>query len=327
VIGYLGKRLLQAVPILIGASTIIFFLMHAAPGDPTSIYLGNPNIDARVIEQMRENLGLDQPVHIQYVKWISSFLQGEFGYSFSQKRPIADILKDTIPNTLVLSGVALAIIFILGIVIGTVQAVRQYSWGDNLATALAFFFYSMPSFWFGLMLILLFSYKLQWLPASQMTSVNYEFMSGSAQLTDRLKHLLMPAIALGVGGAASVARYMRSGMLEQVRQDYVRTARAKGLSEGKVIFKHAMRNALLPVITLLGLFLPFLMAGSVLIETVFAWPGMGRTIVTAIFQRDYPVVLATAFVISVMVILGNLIADMLYSIVDPRIRVEEGEGA
>jgi peptide/nickel transport system permease protein len=327
VIAYLGKRLLQAVPILIGASTIIFFLMHAAPGDPTSIYLGNPNIDARVIEQMRENLGLDQPVHIQYVKWISSFLQGEFGYSFSQKRPIADILKDTIPNTLVLSGVALAIIFILGIVIGTVQAVRQYSWGDNLATALAFFFYSMPSFWFGLMLILLFSYKLQWLPASQMTSVNYEFMSGSAQLTDRLKHLLMPAIALGVGGAASVARYMRSGMLEQVRQDYVRTARAKGLSEGKVIFKHAMRNALIPVITLLGLFLPFLMAGSVLIETVFAWPGMGRTIVTAIFQRDYPVVLATAFVISVMVILGNLIADMLYSIVDPRIRVEEGEGA
>jgi peptide/nickel transport system permease protein len=276
---------------------------------------------------MRENLGLDQPVHIQYVKWISSFLQGEFGYSFSQKRPIADILKDTMPNTLILSGVALAIIFILGIVIGTVQAVRQYSWGDNLATALAFFFYSMPSFWFGLMLILLFAYKLQWLPASQMTSVNYEFMSGSAQLTDRLKHLLMPAIALGVGGAASVARYMRSGMLEQVRQDYVRTARAKGLSEGKVIFKHAMRNALIPVITLLGLFLPFLMAGSVLIETVFAWPGMGRTIVTAIFQRDYPVVLATAFVISVMVILGNLIADMLYSIVDPRIRVEEGEGA
>lgn len=325
-IGYLGKRLLQAVPILIGASTIIFFLMHAAPGDPTSIYLGNPNIDPRVIEQMRENLGLDQPVYIQYVKWISSFLQGEFGYSFSQKRPIADILKDTIPNTLVLSGVALAIIFILGVVVGTVQAVRQYSWGDNLATALAFFFYSMPSFWFGLMLILLFAYKLQWLPASQMTSVNYEFMSGSAQLTDRLKHLIMPAIALGVGGAASVARYMRSGMLEQVHQDYVRTARAKGLSESKVIFKHAMRNALIPVITLLGLFLPFLMAGSVLIETVFAWPGMGRTIVTAIFQRDYPVVLATAFVISVMVILGNLIADMLYSIVDPRIRVEEGEG-
>ena len=325
-IGYLGKRLLQAVPILIGASTIIFFLMHAAPGDPTSIYLGNPNIDARVIEQMRENLGLDQPVHIQYVKWISSFLKGEFGYSFSQKRPIADILKDTIPNTLILSGVALAIIFVLGVVIGTVQAVRQYSWGDNLATALAFFFYSMPSFWFGLMLILLFAYKLQWLPASQMTSVNYEFMSGSAQLTDRLKHLLMPALALGVGGAASVARYMRSGMLEQVHQDYVRTARAKGLSEGKVIFKHAMRNALIPVITLLGLFLPFLMAGSVLIETVFAWPGMGRTIVTAIFQRDYPVVLATAFVISVMVILGNLIADVLYSIVDPRIRVEEGEG-
>ncbi len=325
--GFIAKRLLQAIPILLGASTIIFFLMHAAPGDPTSLYLANPNIDPRVIEQMRTNLGLDQPLHIQYVKWISSFLQGEFGYSFSQKRPIADILKDTIPNTLILSGVALVIIFVLGVIIGTVQAVRQYSWGDNLATALAFFFYSMPSFWFGLMLILLFAFKLQWLPASQMTSVNYEFMSGSAQLVDRLKHLLLPSLALGVGGAASVARYMRSGMLEQVRQDYVRTARAKGLNERTVIFKHAMRNALIPVITLLGLFLPFLMSGAVLIETVFAWPGMGRTIVTAIFQRDYPVVLATAFVISVMVILGNLIADILYSIVDPRIRVEEGEGA
>ena len=323
--GYIIKRFLQAIPILLGASTIIFFLMHAAPGDPTSLYLGNPNIDPRVIEQMRTNLGLDQPLHVQYVKWISSFLQGEFGYSFSQKRPIADILKDTIPNTLILSGVALVIVFVLGVVIGTVQAVRQYSWVDNVATALAFFFYSMPSFWFGLMLILLFAFKLQWLPASQMTSVNHEFMSGSAQLVDRLKHLFLPALALGVGGAASVARYMRSGMLEQIHQDYVRTARAKGLNERAVIFKHAMRNALIPVITLLGLFLPFLMSGAVLIETVFAWPGMGRTIVTAIFQRDYPVVLATAFVISVMVILGNLLADILYSVVDPRIRVEEGE--
>jgi peptide/nickel transport system permease protein len=325
VTGYIIKRFLQAIPILLGASTIIFFLMHAAPGDPTSLYLGNPNIDPRVIEQMRTNLGLDQPLHVQYVKWISSFLQGEFGYSFSQKRPIADILKDTIPNTLILSGVALVIVFVLGVVIGTVQAVRQYSWVDNVATALAFFFYSMPSFWFGLMLILLFAFKLQWLPASQMTSVNHEFMSGSAQLVDRLKHLFLPALALGVGGAASVARYMRSGMLEQIHQDYVRTARAKGLNERAVIFKHAMRNALIPIVTLLGLYIPFLISGAVLIETVFAWPGMGRTIVTAIFQRDYPVVLATAFVISVMVILGNLLADILYSVVDPRIRVEEGE--
>lgn len=326
-IGYILRRILLAVPILLGASTIIFFLMHAAPGDPTTIYLSNPNIDPAVVEQMRRNLGLDQPVHIQYFKWITSFLTGEFGYSFSQHRPIAEILKDTIPNTLLLSSVALVIIFAIGVVVGTVQAVRQYSWVDNLATVTSFFIYSMPSFWLGLMLILLFALKLQWLPASQMTSVNYSFLSPSDQIVDRLKHLLLPAAALGFGGAAAVARYMRSGMLDQIRQDYVRTARAKGLSERSVVFKHALRNALIPVVTLLGLYIPFLMGGSVLIETIFAWPGMGRTIVTAIFQRDYPVVLATAFVISIMVILGNLVADVLYSVVDPRVTVEEAEGA
>jgi peptide/nickel transport system permease protein len=324
VIGYILKRTLQAIPILLGASTLIFFLMQAAPGDATSIYI-RPDIDPAVIEQMRKNLGLDQPVHVQYVRWLSSFAQGDFGFSFSQKRPIVDIIKDTLPNTLLLSGVALVVIFVVGVLIGTIQAVRQYSWIDNLATVGAFFFYSMPSFWFGLMLILLLSYKFQLLPASQMTSVNYEFLPASEQWIDRLKHLLMPALALGIGSAASVARYMRSGMLEQIRQDYVRTARAKGLSERVVIFKHAMRNALIPVITLLGLTLPFLVGGSVLIETIFAWPGMGRLIITAIFQRDYPVVLASAFVVAIMVILGSLLADILYSIVDPRVRVDEGE--
>jgi peptide/nickel transport system permease protein len=324
VTGYILKRTLQSIPILLGASTLIFFLMHAAPGDPTSIYL-RPDIDPAVIEQMRKNLGLDQPVHVQYVKWLSSFARGDFGYSFSQKRPIIDIIKDTLPNTILLSGIALVIIFSLGVLIGTIQAVRQYSWIDNLATVLAFFFYSMPSFWFGLMLILLLSYKFQWLPASQMTSVNFEFISVGKQWVDRLMHLIMPAAALGIGSAASVARYMRSGMLEQIRQDYVRTARAKGLSERVVIFKHAMRNALIPVITLLGLSLPFLVGGAVLIETIFAWPGMGRLIIQAIFQRDYPVVLASAFVLSITVIIGNLLADILYSVVDPRVRVEESE--
>ena len=322
--GYILKRTLQAIPILLGASTLIFFLMHAAPGDPTSIYI-RPDIDPVVIEQMRKNLGLDQPVHVQYVRWLSSFARGDFGFSFSQKRPIIDIIKDTLPNTLLLSSVALVIIFSVGVLVGTIQAVRQYSWVDNVATVGAFFFYSMPSFWFGLMLILLLSYKFQLLPASQMTSVNFEFLPAGEQWVDRLKHLLMPALALGIGSAASVARYMRSGMLEQIRQDYVRTARAKGLSERVVVFKHAMRNALIPIITLLGLTLPFLVGGAVLIETIFAWPGMGRLIVTAIFQRDYPVVLAIAFVSSIMVILGSLIADILYSVVDPRVRVDEGE--
>ena len=319
-IGYIIKRVLQAIPILLGASTLIFFLMHAAPGDPTSIYVANPDIDPEVVEQMRKNLGLDQPVHIQYVRWITSFARGDFGYSFSQHRPISEV-----PNTFLLATVALFLIFSIGVVIGTIQATHQYSWMDNVSTVLSFFFYSMPSFWFGLMLILLFSYKFQWLPASQMTSVDYEFLSGPGKLLDRIKHLILPSLALGIGGSAAVARYMRSGMLEQIRQDYVRTARAKGLDERVVVFKHAMRNALIPVITLLGLYLPFLISGAVLIETIFAWPGMGRTIVTAIFQRDYPVVLAGAFVIAILVILGNLMADILYSVVDPRVRVEEAE--
>jgi peptide/nickel transport system permease protein len=212
--------------------------------------------------------------------------------------------------------------------IGIYQAVRQYSAGDNILTVVALFFYSMPSFWFALMLILIFSLKAsQWgwpvvFPASQMTSVGYEFMSMGEQIRDRLMHMILPAIALGIGSAAAVARYMRGSMLEVVRQDYIRTARAKGLSERKVVFKHALRNALLPIITLLGLTLPYLFGGSVLIETIFAWPGMGRLIVDSIFQRDYPLVMATSFVIAVMVVAGNLLADILYAVVDPRIRTE-----
>ncbi|MFN2433406.1 MAG: ABC transporter permease [Gemmatimonadota bacterium] len=318
---FILRRLLQAIPLLLGVATLLFLLLHLAPGDPTSIYF-SPDIDPQVIELMRRNLGLDQPLHVQYWRWLSSFAQGDFGHSFAQGRPVSDILKEAVPNTLLLSAVALVIIFSVGLVVGTVQAVRQYSLADNLATVTSFFFYSMPSFWFALMLMLLFSYKVQWLPASQMTSVNYEYLSTIGKLVDRLEHLVLPAVALGIGTAAAVARYARGSLLEVIRQDYIRTARAKGLAERTVIFKHAMRNALIPVVTLFGLYIPFLLGGSVLVETIFAWPGMGRVIVTAIFQRDYPVVMATSFLFAVFVILGNLVADMLYAVVDPRIRYD-----
>jgi peptide/nickel transport system permease protein len=229
-------------------------------------------------------------------------------------------------NTLQLTLVSTIVIFALGMLIGIYQAVRQYRASDNVLTFTALFFYSMPGFWFALMLILLFSLKAsQWgwpvvFPASQMTSVGYEFMGPVERLTDRFMHLLLPAVALGIGSAAGVARYMRGSMLEVIRQDYVRTARAKGLSERVVVFKHALRNALLPIITLLGLTLPYLFGGAVLVETIFAWPGMGRLIVEAVLTRDYPLVMATSFVISVMVIFGNLLADVLYAVADPRIR-------
>jgi peptide/nickel transport system permease protein len=325
-IGYLVKRLLGAIPLLLGILTIIFFVVHLAPGDPTARFF-NPNVSPEVIEQMRRNLGLDQPLHIQYWKWLVSFLSGDFGYSFGQMRPIGEILPEVLWNTMQLTLVSLVVIFAVGMLIGIVQAVRQYSAADNILTFLALFFYSMPSFWFALMLILIFSrgadagWLFNW-PASGMTSIDYDYLSPGGKLGDRLQHLVMPAIALGIGSAAGVARYMRGSMLEVIHQDFIRTARAKGLSERTVVFKHALRNALIPIITLVGLYLPFLLSGAVLVETIFAWPGMGRAIVEAILARDYPMVMATSFVIAAMVVLGNLLSDVLYAVVDPRIRNE-----
>jgi peptide/nickel transport system permease protein len=327
-IGYLLRRLLGAIPLLLGILTLIFFVMHLAPGDPTDRIFSNPNVSPEVIEQMRRNLGLDQPLHVQYGRWLWSFLRGDFGYSFGQMRPINEILPAVLWNTLQLTLISLVIIFIVGMLIGIVQAVRQYSLADNVLTFLALFFYSMPSFWFALMLILIFSLRAGqegWaiqFPASGMTGIEYEYMGAGGKLLDRARHLFLPAIALGIGSAAGVARYMRGAMLEVIHQDFIRTARAKGLSERTVVFKHALRNALIPIITLLGLYLPFLLSGAVLVETIFAWPGMGRTIVEAILARDYPLVMATSFVIAAIVVLGNLLSDVLYAVVDPRIRNE-----
>jgi peptide/nickel transport system permease protein len=327
---YIVRRLLQAIPLLIGILTLVFVLMQLAPGDPTAMYV-HPNVPPEVLEQMRQNWGLDQPIHVQYWRWMKSFLSGDFGYSLTQHRPITAIFRDRIPNTLVLSGVSLILIFSIGIAVGIVQAVRQYSLLDNALTFSALFIYSMPSFWLALMLILIFSYKLHdvawwpdWLtfPATGVTSVSYDSFGFWGRLSDRLHHLVLPSIALGVSSAAAVARYMRSSMLEVIRQDYIRTARAKGLPERTVILKHALKNALLPIITLLGLYLPFLLSGAVLVEHVFAWPGMGKTIVDAIYQRDYPLVMATSFLFAVMVVIGNLIADVLYAMIDPRIRYD-----
>ena len=325
-IGYLVRRLLGAIPLLLGILTIIFFVVHLAPGDPTARFF-NPNVSPEVIEQMRRNLGLDQPLHIQYWKWLTAFLSGDFGYSFGQMRPIGEILPEVLWNTMQLTLVSLIVIFAVGMLIGIVQAVRQYSLADNVLTFVALFFYSMPSFWFALMLILIFSRGAEagWLfnwPASGMMSIDYDYLTPGQQLGDRLRHLAMPAIALGIGSAAGVARYMRGSMLEVIHQDFIRTARAKGLSERTVIFKHALRNALIPIITLVGLYLPFLLSGAVLVETIFAWPGMGRAIVEAILARDYPMVMATSFVIASLVVLGNLLSDLLYAVEDPRIRNE-----
>lgn len=257
---------------------------------------------------------------------MSAFLRGDFGYSFAQHRPVTDVIADALPNTLLLSGVSLVLIFVVGCAVGIVQAVRQYSKLDETLTFVSLLVYSMPGFWLGLMLVILFSSPAVpdalRLPISGMTDVNHELMNAWGRFVDRARHLVLPSFALGIASAAGVARYMRSSMLETIGQDYIRTARAKGLSERRVILGHALRNALLPIISLLGLYLPLLFGGAVVIEVVFAWPGMGRVLYNSVASRDYPVVMAASFLFGVLVLFGNLLADLLYAAVDPRIRYE-----
>lgn len=314
------------VPLVLGVATVVFFVLNLAPGDPAARYV-SPNVPPEVVEQIRRNFGLHEPVHVRYVHWMGALFQGDLGYSFARGRPVAEVVADVLPNTLILGGAALSLGFLLGIAVGVVQAARQDSVADPALSMVGLFFYSMPSFWLALMLMLVFSYYAgavwEWpihFPASGMASTEHAFLSPAERVRDRLMHLVLPALSIGLVLAAGIARYMRSSMLEVLDQDYIRTARAKGLPERTVLLRHGFRNALLPVITLLGLYLPLLFSGTVFVETVFSWPGMGKLVVDAIGQRDYPVVMAGTFLFAVVVVVGNLVADLLYSVADPRIR-------
>ena len=313
------------MPILLGLVTLTFLLLHLAPGDPTTAYF-DPSVPPEVLETMRRNLGLDEPLHVQYLKWLAAFFTGDFGYSFSQHRPVAAAIGEALPNTLLLGGTSLLLIFALGCAAGVVQAVRQYSFTDDALTFLALFLYSVPGFWLALMLILAVSSP--WmpealrLPISGMTSIGYESLGFWEKIADRARHLVLPSVALGLASAAGVARYARGSMLEVIGEDFIRTARAKGLSRGRVILKHALRNALLPVISLFGLYLPLLFGGAVVIEVVFSWPGMGRLLYNGILARDYPLVMASTFLFGALVVAGNLAADLLYAAADPRVRYD-----
>ena len=326
---YIARRLLGAIPLVLGVATIVFFVVNLAPGDPALRYI-SPRLSSETIEQIRVSMGLDQPAYIRYLKWMAGLAQGDLGYSFTQNRPVLDIVKALLPNTLLLSVTAVGLAFIVGILLGVIQAIRQYSILDSVSSVLALFFYSMPSFWLALMMILTFSYFARnvwewpiWFPASgMMTEAQYPFMSPLEKVQDRIMHLVLPATSLALVLAAGIARFTRASMLEVIRQDFVRTARAKGLPERVVVMKHALRNGLIPVITLLGLLLPFLFSGTVFIESVFAWPGMGKLLVDGILERDYPVVMGASLIFANMVVIGNLIADLLYAVVDPRIRYD-----
>jgi peptide/nickel transport system permease protein len=325
---YLIRRVLSSVPLIFGISTIIFFVVNAAPGDPMDTLL-RPGMTAESAEQMRINFGLDRPVHVRYAKWLTSTLRGDFGNSITHGRPVLDVIRDLLPNTLLLSASALLLSLFFGVLLGAIQAVRQYSLLDSTLSVGLLFFYSMPSFWLALMLMLTLSYMAgtvwDWpfsFPVSAMYGSEYEFLSLGDKVVERIRYLFLPTLSLALVLTAGIARYMRSSMLEVIRQDFIRTARAKGLPERTVIFKHALRNSLIPIVTILGLYIPVLFSGTVLIENVFAWPGMGRAMVQAIGQRDYAMVMGGSFFFATFVVLGNLLADTLYAVVDPRIRYD-----
>ena len=316
------KRLLQAVPLLLAVATVTFFIVHLAPGDPMDMLLEqrfSRNIDPEVIELIRQKYGLDQPLHIQYAKWIGNLFQGDFGESFRYRRPVSTLIAERIPYTLQLTVLALLLDALVGIAFGTFSAVKQYSAMDKTVTLGSLTIYSIPGFWLALMLVLLFSVNLGWLPTSQTRSLDYELLSWPGKLGDLLWHLVLPVFVLGIGSAAGTARYMRNRLLEVLSEEYIVAARARGIKERTVTLKHAMRNALIPIVTIYGMSLPFLLGGAVLIERVFAWPGMGLLAVEAVGGRDYPVILATSMMGAVLVILGNLLADILYVFVDPRV--------
>ena len=323
---YIIKRLIQAVPLLLGVATVTFLIVHLAPGDPMDMFLekGNlRNIDPEVIELIRQKYGLDQPLHVQYVKWLGNLLQGDLGESFTHRRPVSALLAEAIPYTLQLTALALLLDALVGIALGIFSAVKQYSVLDKTVTIGSLIIYSLPSFWLALMLVLVFSVNLGWFPTSQTRSLDYEFLSWFEKLADLAWHLVLPVFVLGIASAAGTARYMRSRLLEVLNEEYVLAARARGLKERAVILKHALRNALIPIITIFGLSLPFLLGGAVIIETIFAWPGMGRLAVLAIQARDYPVILATTMIAAVLTVIGNLVADVTYALVDPRVSYEK----
>jgi peptide/nickel transport system permease protein len=302
-------------------AAITFVLIHLAPGDPFSAVLDNPNVTERVRATLRAQYGFDRPLPEQFVKYVDALAHGELGWSFSHQRPVREVLTDTLPNTVLLMGVALVASFSLGILIALVQVARRGSAIDHTISAVSLFFFSMPDFWLAILALLAFSYWLPIFPVGgAVDPVMHEYLGWAGRVFDRLKRLALPALTLTVLASASVARYQRAALLDVLPADYIRTARLKGLTEREILRRHALRNALLPTITLIGLSFPALLTGAFFIEKIFGWPGMGLAVVGAIGNRDYPLVVGGVIIASVMVTLGSLIADLLYVWADPRIR-------
>ena len=322
---YTLRRLVLALPLLIGITFVSFLVIHLAPGDPVAALAGGDlsmTHDPKGYKQLVELYGLDKPLPVQYWNWLNRLVHLDFGQSFSsQGRPVLTMIGERLLITLLLNIVQILIIMALAVPIGVLSATRQYSTFDKSTTIFVFVGFATPDFWLALLLMMLFGVQLGWLPISGLRSMNAEYLSFWGQQLDFLSHLVLPIAVVTFGGLAGFSRYMRQSMLEVVRQDYIQSARAKGLAESVVVGKHALRNALLPIVTILGLSLPGLVGGSVIVESIFAIPGMGQLMVQAAFERDYPVLMGNLVVVSTITLLANLAADVAYGLVDPRIRV------
>jgi len=309
------------IPLLLGVSIIVFLIIHAAPGNPWSSFF-SPRMDPEFRARLIAKFGLDRPLYQQYLDWLKLTLQGNLGYSTLYQRPVLDMLRERIGPTLILTASAEVLALLIAVPIGVISATRQYSKFDYSLTVLAFMGISLPGFFTILVIKFLVGFKLRLLPMAFMTTPGYIAPTTWLYVWDRLKHLMMPAGILAIRGLALYSRFTRSSMLEVVRQDYIRTARAKGLAERLVIYKHALRNSLIPLITLEGLNLSALFGGAIIFEILFTWPGIGQMAYEAVLARDYPVLMATNMMFALLVMLGNLLADVLYAVVDPRIRYQ-----
>ncbi len=318
---YIAQRLAQAAVIVAIVAAITFALIHLAPGDPFSAVMDNPNVSETVRQTLRAQYGLDRPLPEQFVRYVSSLAHGELGWSFSHERPVREVLGRALPNTLLLMGVALVGSFTLGILIALIQVAHRGSVTDHVLSGLSLFFFSMPDFWFAILALLTFTYWLPIFPVGgAVDPVMHEYLGLGGRLVDRLRHLALPALTLTVLASAAVARYQRAALLDVLPADYIRTARLKGLTEREILRRHALRNALLPIISLVGLSFPALLTGAFFVEKIFAWPGMGYAVVNAIGTRDYPLVVGGVIIGSIMVTLGSLLSDLLYALADPRLR-------
>ena len=317
---YLLKRLLISIPTLIAISIIIFTILALAPGDPMGEFATNPSITAEIRENIRKSLGLDQPIYIRYIKWAWAFIRGDMGYSFTSRSPVFQLILQRLPTTLWVVGFAYLFGILLAFPLGIISALKRYSIFDQIVTTFAFFWFSLPTFFTGLLFIILFSVQLNWFPFIYNSTLT---VTDWASFIEQIKQSIMPILVLGLYQSARLMRFIRSSILEQLNQEYVRTAYAKGLSKFSVIFRHVLRNAMIPVVTLIALDIPAVFTGALVTEQVFRVPGIGALLIDSIYRSDTPVVMAITFIYGILIVVFNLIADLLYGCLDPRVEYQK----